>query len=205
MAMKKIAALAGITLLVAGTANAEMPNYNYVQGSYIGGDVEASDLTTSESHLTGYQVDASYAVNDQVLLRGSYLYTERNTIGDWADLQQFYGSVGWITPVSDNTAFDLNIQYGETELKANGVGRAKYKGPGIVFGLRSNVLSWLELYGSGGYLLGDYEGAITFAAGAVGNITDMFAVFVGYEYIDVDDEGNDYKLGQTQLGARVSF
>ena len=177
---KSIAGLAALAALLSGTAAADQPNYNYAELAYSGGNLEASGLAGDDQDTRGYKLEGSFALDEKILFRSSWLETDRNG-SDWADVQVAAASVGWITEVNDDTSFNVNAQYRQDEIKARGLGGTqRYKGLGIVFELRSNVWRSLDLYGRGGYLLADYEGATSIDIGAIYGIGDLIGVSLSF-------------------------
>ncbi len=202
---KSLAALASMAALMTGTAAAEVPNYNYAELSASNGSVEDSRFSDSKRDTHGYQLEASYALNDNVFFRGTYLSTERNTQATWVDSDVWSVAAGWITATSDHSTFDVSAQFGEDKVDASDA-KGAINGPGIIFTVRNNVWNGLELYARGGYLLGEYDGAPSADLGLMWNFSDLLGITASYEYTDLDDnKGLEYKLTQAQLGVRIKF
>ena len=68
--------LTGITLLCfSATATAKLPNYNYIEASFITGEADADEL--GDIDQDGYRIDASASfIDDQLWVFASYGETD---------------------------------------------------------------------------------------------------------------------------------
>lgn len=210
MNTRSLAALAGVVALFSGSAIAETPNYNYLELSFSGGDVEGTELPDSSIDIGGGELEGSIVIGDSLLLMGEFSALSEDlgglggSTGD-LDIDTFAVSIGIIREVGDNSALDLSFQYRDDEAEVDDLGEVEFDGPALLIGIRSNITDSLEVYGRLGYLLGNYEGGTSTDLGVVWNFSDAFAATFAYEVSDVDDDDLEYQLDQWQLGVRWKF
>lgn len=193
----------------------QAPNYNYVSLEYVYGvnDVDSDvfpDGSTDGSwyYGEGGQLDASFALLDRYLLRGSY-YDASGEYRGGPDVDFTSGlvGVGIILPTDDGTGIDLSVEYRSDEVEFDGDDQS-IEGIGFSFGVRSNVAERHELsFRVSGYM-NDFDQAVGIKLGYAWNFTDLIGLTAGYEYLDVgqdDDDDPNYELSKFLVGARVYF
>jgi len=200
-------AAASLLLLGASAFAADeipRPNYNFIEADLVYGELEADVGADSLNFYftEGAAIRGSYAVADEILVRGSY-YTGsgefKNTFDvDW---DSWLLSAGWLVPTDDSVGIDLSLDYRNDDLDFKTIGSDDLDGFGISFGLRAAPIQNLELGVRLGWYEGDYDGAIGFTLNAAYNFTEQWGINLFW------DELNDSSdtLDQFGLGGRFYF
>jgi len=199
-------------------ADAERPNYNYVELDYVystadvNSDVLGSNVSSDAWYVPeGVALKASFVLLDQLLLRGSY-YTGEGKYKSTHDIEvsSFVASVGWLTPTTDATGIDVSLDYRTDNLQHACCGKfdEDISGPGISIGLRAAPSEHIEIGLRTGWYEGDFEGAIAFGLNVAWNISDHWGINASWDRIDADPKTpalSDYVLNQYALGGRFYF
>jgi opacity protein-like surface antigen len=215
-----------VFLLSAGSALAqewerERPNYNYVSLQYVYNamDVDTDALPNSITKSSWYfgeggQLDASYALDDFVLFRGSY-YTASGDFKGGRDIDFDSGlvGVGVIVPTDDAIGIDLSLDYRSDNLKFNRDGNVKnidqdVEGLGLSFGVRAKVTETSELGLRFGVYAGDFDQSVGVNLSYIYNFSENWAITAGYEYMDVGLDSSDkvsYETNKWLAGGRFAF
>jgi opacity protein-like surface antigen len=205
-------------LLLSATVvaqDAERPSYNFVGLQYVyatasvDSDVAPADVTNSDWYFgEGGQLDASYALNDQFLFRGSY-YTASGDYKGGRDIDFTTGviGIGVIAPTEDAVGIDASLEYRKDKLEFDNDDE-DIDGLGISFGLRTKFLETQEIGLRVGVYAGDFDQAVGLQLNYAWNFADNWALTAGYEYMDVglDGESNQgYSLDKWLIGGRFQF
>jgi len=203
--MKSVKFIAGACALAAtAAANADerVINTNFVQLEYAAGSFKNDSDQSVDTK--GYEIEASYAPLDQLLLRGSYATTEEDESGSTSDdeIDTIKLWASWLTPTPEDTVnIDIGIAWRQDDGSAESI-----DGLGAGFGVAAKANDYIEVFGHFAYLVGDYDGSIDAEIGAAWHFSDLFAATISYE--NFDQKGDvlpNYKDRQWQLGVRASF
>lgn len=138
----KLAALASV--LCSSIALAE-PSYDYIQLGYV--DVEYDELNPFE--LGGFEVEASVELSPQFFSQFQYRDLDDKVAGVKLDEEQWKIGLGYFTPLSQKTTWDVMVNYGELEVGGvNQFGRLRGENDYVGFetNLRHQLNNKVEMY-----------------------------------------------------------
>jgi hypothetical protein len=195
-------------------------NYTYIELDYVYGkasvESDSSWLGKRNFHLPeGVALKGSILLVDQLLVRGSYYYSDENTWKDTADVDVTSGvvSVGWLVPTEDGNGIDISLDYRTDELEYKPKSGGQKLSPdidgfGISFGVRAAPSKNTEIGLRAGWYQGDFDGAVGVVLNFAWNINDRWGLNLSYDRMDSDpdiDDVTSYVLEQYQLGGRFYF
>jgi len=206
MKMKAIQALAVIASLFVNVAHAEAPNYNYTEINYLNSQFSLARSPNYTWYQDGYQIDASYAIENRVLLAASFSdVTGEKDVNEPNELRSRTGLIryGYVFYPFSTLSLDVSVQWRWDNHKAP---ITNNDGPGAALGLRWNI-AMFELYARGARLGGDFDGGYSAKGGALWNITDHFALSAGYAYTDYRSKAANaiYETRNANVGVRFNF
>jgi len=194
MDMRKLA-LACVFATASFGALAGQPSYTYVEGGYLRMDPDDISLDP-----TGYYLDGSIAIADNLFLSGGYSDVDDSKAGLKVEIERVDLGIGYKQGLGANSSFHVVASYLEGEVKARGYG-SRFKddddGFALTAGVRSNVLDNLELNADVSYVDVDDDG-LDFGVGAVW----YFVPNVGLSLSASIDDDSNRTFG---AGVRLSF
>ena len=201
---------------VSGWAqDAERPSYDFLGISYVYNtvNVDSDDLPDrltdgSWNYDEGVQLDASYALNDKWLFRGSY-YTASGDYkgGQDIDFSTALVSAGILLPTDDAIGIDVSLEYRLDDIEFDNTSD-DVDGLGVSFGIRANITERNELGMRFGVYGGDFDESIGITLSYAFNFSERWAITTSYEYSDVGLDTNEkegYELNKWSLGGRFYF
>lgn len=207
--MKNIFALALALMIFSFNTYAqerERPSSNFVGLQYVYGVADVEDVSGGLYFGEGGQLDASYAFDDFVLVRGSY-YTGSGEYRGGPDIDYTTGrlGIGLLAPTDDPVAIDASIEYRNDEIEVDDED-TDLDGLGLTFGLRAAVTDAQDVGVRFGVYAGDYDQAVTVELNYAYNFSENWAITAGYEYIDITpDDSNGVSLDKWLIGGRFIF
>jgi len=177
-----------LLLALAVPSFAELPSYNYINGSFE--TVELDVGAGPEVDGDGFGIGGSFVVADNWHIVGRY-----SAIGfDFGvDLNRFAIGGGYHTNVSDSTTVFADLTYVNWEVDTGAVlGSVDDSGYGFAVGVRSNVTERIELQGTLSLVdLGDGGDSTSFG-GAAWYAFESFSLGVSAE---IDDDVTSLGIG----------
>lgn len=178
------AGLASILSLAGMPALAQSPDWDLIEVSYIGADIEDSEGISP----TGVKIEGSYLIGDNVFLTGAFGRLSDDIYGVDVDVDQGLFGLGYRYSITSSTDLFTAVSYQYLKVSGEGYGASASEddtGYAIDVGLRSMLNDSFELGGKIGYLSIDSEGETTFGVNANYYVTRSIAV--GAEYTIADD------------------
>ena len=176
-------------LALTAPAMAEQPSYNYLQAGYQKVEIDLGGIL-GDVDGDGYQLSGSFEIGDSAYFFAGY---SSASFDFDIDADQIEAGIGYHHGMSSNTDFYANVAYVKAEVDVGGVGSADEDGYGVAIGIRSNVSDAVELEVSVSYVdLGDDNDSTAFDGGFWFNVTDTFALGLGF---GGDDDVTTYGAG----------
>jgi hypothetical protein len=202
----------GATSTLAQDAN--KPNYNLVGLQYVYNRLDTSSEKSIDGNIylnDAYAVEASYALFDRVLFRGSF-YDGTGDIDSNNELSLKSTEIGISAlNIDDETVgIDGGLLWRKDKFGKDADG--DLDGFGLGFGVRANIFENHEVGARVGVYFGDFDDTVGIQLNYAWNLFDHWAITAGYEFMDVglknlegDDEKFDYTNNKFTLGGRFYF
>ncbi|MGX5175418.1 hypothetical protein ACUR5C_15465 [Aliikangiella sp. IMCC44653] len=181
--MKKLTQL-GLLLLGINSVSllAAEPNFSYVE---IGSTEQEYD--TLAGKFSGYEIAASYQLEDDFFIVGKAIATEANGL----DMQTKTIGIGYHYPLLNNTKLILQLDAVGVVFNRPGAGEFDEQGKQFSIGIKSQLTQWLELEVSARRIdagqvdaaYGDYEIDYTLV-GLNFSVTKNFGIYADFETED---------------------
>lgn len=181
MKMNKVSLLLLTTLVASPIAFAKTPNFNFVSGGYLDGDIDGEGAD-------GWTIDGSTLVSENVFLSGQYQTVGDSENGLDVDINWLSAGVGYRTAISASTDFYGLVTYENLEAEASYRGNSASEdenGYGLSVGVRSMVSDSIELDGRLGYIDIADESETSISVGARFHMNESFSF--GANYTSLDD------------------
>ncbi len=193
----------GLSTIVA---QAEPPNYNYTELSYLTGQFEQTRSPRSSWHQDGFQLSGSYAIDNKFWLAASYADVEGDKpSNEPAELRSKSTLLraGYIFYPAAAISLDVSAQW-RFDKQQSPLDDAD--GPGLAAGIRANI-AMFELFARGAYLVGDFDDGYSVNTGAVWHLSTYFSLTGGYTVTRYKAESlsSDYDSRYANIGVRFSF
>lgn len=171
----------------------ESPNWNYVDLSYLKGDIDGADDASPD----GFGAGLSFEAGNNLVVRVSRLKISDDVFGTDVEATGTTIGLGYVIPTSDTTDFIVGASYVDVEACVEGFGCADDNGYGLDAGFKSMLTSSVELDAGFSYVDIDGESDTQFGLGLGYYLTDSFSLGVNWSMSDdVDTYG---------LNARFTF
>jgi opacity protein-like surface antigen len=202
---------AGLLVLVAQSAFADSPAYNYTELAFVDGQFRLGNSSPGQPtnynwYQDGYQIDASYALDKRIWLAASYSdLSGDKQVNVPATLRTNSGIIraGYIFRPAAAISIDVAALWRFDENKQP---VTNSNGPGASLGARAR-LGAFEVFGRGAYLAGEFDGGYSANAGALWHLTNNFAFTAAYKLTNYNSkpDNSDYNIEYVNLGVRFTF